>query len=280
MHGQRTSLKIGDRELPAPLWIIGPDVIESESFTLEIAHELRRLADERELSLVFKASYEKANRSSSSSYRGPGLEQGLRVLRKVKEETGLPVLSDFHGLEQLAPAADVLDVLQIPAFLCRQNALLEAAARTGRTINLKKGQFLSPWDIPARVRVLEEAGAHEILLTERGVSFGYERLVNDFRVVPITQETGAACIFDATHSVQTPGGASGASGGERPFIPVLARAAVAAGVDGLFFEVHPDPANALCDGPNSLPLDRLPELLDQLLPLVRVVRDLPDLPNL
>lgn len=280
MHGLRTQFEVGGTPLPAPLWIIGPDVIESESFTLEVAHRLREIADTYSLSLVFKASYEKANRSSFSSYRGPGIEEGLRILARVKEETGLPLLSDVHGPEQLQPAAEVLDILQIPAFLSRQNAMLEAAARTHCAINLKKGQFLSPWDIPARIEVLRQAGAQEIMLTERGVSFGYNRLVNDFRVVPLTQETGAACIFDATHSVQTPGGSSGSSGGERSFIPVLARAAIAAGVDGLFFEVHPKPEEALCDGPNSLPLDRLPEVLDQLLPLVNVVRELPDIPNL
>lgn len=274
MHLRKT-VTIRGQEIKAPVWIIGPDVIESDDFTRKIAAQLREIAERRNLSLIFKASFEKANRSSASSYRGPGLDAGLETLRRVKEETGLPILSDIHGIEQVAPAAEVLDVLQIPAFLCRQNALLEAAAATSCTINLKKGQFLAPWDIAARVRVLEEAGADETWVTERGVSFGYQRLVNDFRVVPEIHRTGAACIFDATHSVQTPGGLGSTSGGEREFIPVLARAAAAAGADGFFFEVHPNPDEALCDGPNSLPLDRLEELLNQLEPLTKLVRELP-----
>lgn len=273
----RTTFALPDRELTAPLFFIGPDVIESRELVLEVATRVRDIAESRGLSLVFKASYEKANRSSASSYRGPGIEEGLAVLQQVRETTGLPVMSDIHGLEQVEAAAQVLDVIQIPAFLSRQNALLEAVAATGRTVNLKKGQFLSPWDIPARVEVLRSAGAREILITERGVSFGYQRLINDFRVVPITHETGAGLIYDATHSVQTPGGAAGKSGGERPFIPVLARAAAAAGADGFFFEVHPNPEEALCDGPNSLPMNALESVLDQLTPITQVVRDLPEI---
>ncbi|MCA8962411.1 MAG: 3-deoxy-8-phosphooctulonate synthase [Planctomycetes bacterium] len=273
----RTTFQLPGRELRAPLYFIGPDVIESRDGTLEIADRLARIARARGLSLVFKASYEKANRSSADSYRGPGIDEGLSVLAEVKERFDLPVMSDVHGIEQVAAAARVLDVIQIPAFLSRQNALLEAVARCGRAVNLKKGQFLSPWDVPSRVDVLRSAGASEVLITERGVSFGYQRLINDFRVVPVTQATGAGLIFDATHSVQTPGGAAGHSGGERPFIPVLARAAAAAGADGFFFEVHPDPSRALCDGPNALPLDTLEPLLDQLEPLTRLVRELPDL---
>ncbi|MFN0060165.1 MAG: 3-deoxy-8-phosphooctulonate synthase [Planctomycetota bacterium] len=271
-----STFQVAGRRLPAPLWIIGPDVIETRESTLAVARELARVAQARGLSLVFKGSYEKANRSSARSYRGPGLAAGLDVLRAVKAETGLPVLSDVHGLEQLDAAAEVLDAIQIPAFLSRQNALLEAVAATGRAVNLKKGQFLSPWDIPARVAVLRDAGAREIWISERGVSFGYQRLINDFRVVPETHAAGAALIFDATHSVQTMGGAAGVSGGERPYIPVLARAAAAAGADGFFLEVHANPAEALCDGPNAVPLDRLESLLDQLLPIVALVRKLPD----
>ncbi|MEM7164970.1 MAG: 3-deoxy-8-phosphooctulonate synthase [Planctomycetota bacterium] len=271
----RKTVTIAGNQLPAPVWIIGPDVIENEDFARSVAAKLQQIAEQRDLSFIYKASFEKANRSSSSSFRGPGLESGLKTLQRIKDETGLPILSDIHGLEQINPAAEVLDVLQIPAFLCRQNALLEAAAATGRTINLKKGQFLAPWDIASRVAVLEEAGAKEVWVTERGVSFGYQRLVNDFRVVPEIHRTGAACIFDATHSVQTPGGLGATSGGEREFIPVLARAAAAAGADGFFFEVHPSPADALCDGPNSLPLDRLTDVLDQLEPITRLIRELP-----
>ncbi len=273
----RTSFSLPDRELTAPLFFIGPDVVESREFVLEVATRVQEIAEARGISVVFKASFEKANRSSASSYRGPGIEEGLSVLDEVRRTTGLPVMSDIHGLEQIDAAAQVLDVIQIPAFLSRQNALLEAVAATGRTVNLKKGQFLSPWDIPARVDVLRSAGAHEVLITERGVSFGYQRLINDFRVIPITHGTGAGLIFDATHSVQTPGGAAGKSGGERPFIPVLARAAAGAGADGFFFEVHPNPEDALCDGPNSLPLDSLEAVLDQITPITRVVRELPEL---
>lgn len=278
MKRLRDQLVVGEKSLPAPLWILGPDVIESEDFALEVAEELARIAADRKLSLVFKASYEKANRTSTHSFRGPGIESGLETLQRIKDRTGLPILSDVHSEQQLAAAAEVLDVIQIPAFLCRQNQLLETAAATGCTINLKKGQFLAPWDVAHRVKVLDEAGAREVWLTERGVSFGYQRLVNDFRVVPETRRTNAALIFDATHSVQTPSGGGDRSGGERHYIPVLARAAAAAGVDGFFFEVHPRPEEALCDGPNSLPLAQLESLLDQLLPLLECVRTLPDTP--
>ena len=266
------------RSLPAPLWIVGPDVIEDAGFTLEVAHTVAAVAKKRGLSLIFKASYEKANRSRADSFRGPGIDVGLEVLARVKEETGLPVTTDVHTEEQAERAAACVDVLQIPAFLCRQNALLEAAAGSGAVVNLKKGQFLAPSDIPQRVEVLRRAGAADVWITERGASFGYQRLVNDLRVLPEIQRTGAASIFDATHSVQTPGGGiGGSSGGERPMIPVLARAAVAAGFDGVFFEVHPEPERALCDGPNALPLDRLEPLLDQLEPIAKLVREIPDL---
>lgn len=273
-----TKLRVAGRELPTPLWIIGPDVIESETFALDVARELRSISERRGMSLIFKASYEKANRTSAASYRGPGREAGLRTLARVKEETGLLVTSDVHDEADVAAAAEVLDVIQIPAFLSRQNRLLERVAATGRTPNLKKGQFLSPWDISHRAEVLRSAGARDVWITERGVSFGYQRLVNDFRVVPLAHRANTALIFDATHSVQTPGGAGDRSGGEREFIPTLARAAIAAGVDGVFFEVHPEPERALCDGPNSLPLDQLESLLDQLEPLAQLIRRLPDTP--
>ena len=277
-RGGRGTIHAGDHALAAPLWIIGPDVIEDEGFTRDVAHTLADVAKRRGISLLFKASYEKANRSRHDSFRGPGIDVGLEVLARIKEETGLPVTTDIHTEEEAKRAAEVIDVLQIPAFLSRQNALLEAAASGGGTINLKKGQFLAPSDIPQRVDVLRHAGAREVWITERGVSFGYQRLVNDLRVLPAIHESGAVSIFDATHSVQTPGGGiGGSSGGERPMIPILARAAVAAGFDGVFFEVHPDPDRALCDGPNALPLDRLEGMLDQLIPLAELVRDLPAL---
>ncbi len=277
MEELRRHVTIAGRKLPAPIWIAGPDVIESEKLALEVATRLAEIARSHSLSLLFKASYEKANRTSARSFRGPGLEEGLAVLARVKRETGLPVTSDVHGIEQVAAAAEVLDVIQIPAFLSRQNALLERAAATRRTINLKKGQFLSPWEIAPRVEVLRQSGAAEVWITERGVSFGYQRLINDFRVVPLAHAAGAALIFDATHSVQLPAGSGTASGGERGFIPVLARAAAAAGADGFFLEVHPDPETALCDGENALPLARFPDLLAQLLPIVRTVREIPSL---
>ncbi len=278
LRGMRASFQIGGRHRPAPLWIVGPDVIEDEGFTLEVAHALAEVATRRGLSLLFKASYEKANRSRGDSFRGPGIDRGLEILARVRGETGLPVTSDVHTAEEARRSAEVLDVVQIPAFLSRQNALLEAAAEGGRTVNLKKGQFLAPSDVPQRVEVLRRAGAGDVWITERGVSFGYLRLVNDLRVLPAIRATGAAAIFDATHSVQSPGGGvDGSSGGERSMIPILARAAVAAGFDGFFFEVHPDPERALCDGPNALPLDRLEALFDQLEPLACVVREIPDL---
>ena len=277
MNSYRTQFSLAERSFDAPLWVLGPDVIEDEGFTLEVAHTIASLAAARNLSVIFKASYEKANRSSSSSFRGPGIDRGLEVLARVREETGLPVTTDVHTEEQARAAAEVVDVIQIPAFLCRQNSLLETAAGSQKVVNLKKGQFLSPWDVAARVKVLQDAGAADVWVTERGSSFGYHRLVNDFRAIPLTQQTGAALIFDATHSVQTPGGPEGVSGGERHFIPVLARAAAAAGADGFFLEVHPDPDQALCDGPNALPLNQLEQFLDHIIPITRCVRELPEL---
>ncbi|MGE4614833.1 MAG: 3-deoxy-8-phosphooctulonate synthase [Planctomycetota bacterium] len=277
MNSYRTQFSLAERSFDAPLWVLGPDVIEDEGFTLEVAHTIASLAAARNLSVIFKASFEKANRSSASSFRGPGIDRGLEVLARVREETGLPLTTDVHTEEQARAAAEVVDVIQIPAFLCRQNSLLETAASSQKVVNLKKGQFLSPWDVAARVKVLQDAGAADVWVTERGSSFGYHRLVNDFRAIPLTQQTGAALIFDATHSVQTPGGPEGVSGGERHFIPVLARAAAAAGADGFFLEVHPDPDQALCDGPNALPLNQLEQFLDHIIPITRCVRELPEL---
>ena len=244
--------------------ICGPCVIENEDITLLIARELAAISDRLDLSLIFKASFDKANRTSIKSYRGPGLEDGLAILEKVRDKSGLPIISDIHLPQQAEPAGRVLDVIQIPAFLCRQTDLLAAAARTGKPVNLKKGQFLAPLDMGQAVGKLREAGADTIWLTERGNSFGYHNLVVDMRGIPAMQSLGCPVVMDATHSVQQPGGLGNSSGGDRSMAPVLARAAVAAGADAVFMEVHPRPDEALCDGPNSLRLDRVEKLLKQL----------------
>jgi 2-dehydro-3-deoxyphosphooctonate aldolase (KDO 8-P synthase) len=257
-------VRIGNHQVggDAPLlWIAGPCVIESRDFTLRVADELRRLAEELRLPLVFKASYDKANRSSGKSFRGVGLDEGLKTLAAVKAATGLPVTTDVHEPAHAAPAAEVCDVLQIPAFLARQTDLLEAAGRTGRVVNVKKGQFMAPWDMKNVVAKLAEVGNRRVLLTERGTTFGYGLLVNDMRAVPWMQETGAPVIFDATHSVQTPGALGDRTGGDRRMVPTLARAAVAAGCNGVFVETHPDPDRAPSDGPNMIPLAELPTLI-------------------
>lgn len=253
--------------------IAGPCVIESLEHTLRTAEALRGIAARLRLGLVFKASYDKANRTSVNSFRGPGIDAGLKILARVKSETGLPVLSDVHDISQVAPAAEVLDVLQIPAFLSRQTDLLAAAGRTGRVINVKKGQFLAPWDMKNAVGKLESVGNSNILLTERGASFGYNNLVVDMRSLPIMRDTGCPVIFDATHSVQLPGGAGSASAGQRQFVGTLSRAAVGAGIDGLFWEVHEDPDRALCDGPNSLPLDQVEAQLRQVMAIDAIVKE-------
>ncbi|MFI5355292.1 MAG: 3-deoxy-8-phosphooctulonate synthase, partial [Desulfobaccales bacterium] len=240
---QITDFSIGDGNL---VLIAGPCVIESAAATLEIARALQDYARELDLPLIFKASFDKANRTSLKSYRGPGLEQGLEILARVKAEVGLPVLSDVHQVSEVEPAARVLDVLQIPAFLCRQTDLVVAAARTGKVVNIKKGQFLAPWDMQPVIEKVRAAGNDRIILTERGASFGYNNLVVDFRSLPLMRGLGCPVVLDVTHSVQLPGGQGACSGGQREFIPHLARAAVAVGVDGLFMEVHPDPAQALC----------------------------------
>ena len=243
------------------LWICGPCVIESHDLTLSIADALKGYSDRYGLPLVFKASFDKANRSSGKSFRGPGLQEGLKTLDAVKRATGLPVTTDIHECAQAAPAAEVCDILQVPAFLARQTDLLEACGRTGRVVNVKKGQFMAPWDMKNVVAKLSEFGAHNALLTERGSTFGYGMLVNDMRAVPWMQETGAPVIFDGTHSVQRPGALGDRTGGDRKMVPVLTRAAVAAGCDGVFLETHPNPDEARSDGPNMLPLDALPELI-------------------
>ena len=267
---QIADFSIGDGNL---VLIAGPCVIESAAATLEIAHALKAYAGELGLPLIFKASYDKANRTSLSSYRGPGLEQGLEILARVKAKVGLPVLSDVHQVADVAPAATVLDVLQIPAFLCRQTDLVVAAARTGKVVNIKKGQFLAPWDMQAVVEKVRAAGNDRIILTERGASFGYNNLVVDFRSLPLMRDLGCPVVLDVTHSVQLPGGQGTCSGGQKEFIAPLARAAVAVGVDGLFMEVHPDPAKALCDGPNSLPLNQVPALWRELKALHEFCRE-------
>ncbi len=257
------------------LIIAGPCVIEDAGLVLETAAELKRITTDLKLSFIFKASYDKANRSSGASFRGPGLKEGLAVLTKVKETVGVPVLSDVHTSEEATAAGKVLDVLQIPAFLCRQTDLLLAAARTGRVVNVKKGQFLAPWDMANIVQKIETTGNYRLLLTERGASFGYNNLVTDFRALPIMRRLGYPVIFDATHSVQLPGGAGTKSSGQREFIAPLARAAVAAGCEGLFMEVHPDPDNALSDGPNMVPLAQVRALLAQIVQIAAAVGPIP-----
>jgi 2-dehydro-3-deoxyphosphooctonate aldolase (KDO 8-P synthase) len=254
-------------------WILGPCVIESHDLTLRIAETLAGLADRLKLQVVFKASFDKANRSSGKSYRGPGLREGLKTLAAVKRQTGLALTTDVHEPAQAAAIAEVCDLLQVPAFLARQTDLLEAVGKTGAAVNVKKGQFMAPWDMRHVVAKLSELGNRRLLLTERGTTFGYGQLVNDMRAIPWMQDLGCPVIFDATHSVQMPGAGGpttalpttapkSSSGGDRRMVPYLARAAVAAGCDGVFLETHPRPEEALSDGPNMVPLDQLPALVE------------------
>jgi 2-dehydro-3-deoxyphosphooctonate aldolase (KDO 8-P synthase) len=252
--------------------IAGPCVIESEAHALRMAARLAKIAASAKVPLIFKASYDKANRSSLHSFRGPGLQAGLAVLRKIKERLGVPVLSDVHEPAQAAAAAEVCDVLQVPAMLSRQTDLLLAAGRTGRAVNIKKGQFLSPWDVGNAVEKVRSTGNRNVMITERGTSFGYHNLVVDVRAFPILARTGCPVIFDVTHSVQLPGGQGNASGGQPEFIEPLARAGCAAGVDGIFLEVHDRPSRARSDGSNALPLDQLPALLEKLSAIAKLVR--------
>ena len=264
------NVKIGaNRQL---VLIAGPCVIENEAATLRHAERLLTICNAVSIPLIFKASYDKANRTSINAFRGPGLKKGLVILRKVKDSLGLPVLSDIHSIEQITPAAEVLDIMQIPAFLCRQTDLLVAAAKSGRIINVKKGQFLSPWDMKNVAGKISASGNENIILTERGASFGYNNLVVDMRSFPVMRGTGYPVVFDATHSVQLPGGKGESSGGQREFVEYLSRAAVATGIDGIFMEVHEDPDKALCDGPNSIPLAELPALLKTLKALDSVIK--------
>jgi 2-dehydro-3-deoxyphosphooctonate aldolase (KDO 8-P synthase) len=256
-----------------PLALIGgPCAIESEPFMLDVATRLRDIAAKAGVPFIFKSSYDKANRTSIHSYRGPGLQEGLEILQKIKDSVGVPVLSDVHEVEEVELAAKVLDVLQIPAFLCRQTDLVVAAARTGKPVNVKKGQFLAPWDTQNIVEKVRSIGNEQVLLTERGASFGYNNLVADMRSLVVMRSFGVPVVFDATHSVQLPGGAGTASAGQREFVPYLARAAVATGCDALFMEIHPDPDHAPSDGPNMLRLEDLPALLAQVIQIDRIVR--------
>ena len=255
------------------LLIAGPCVLESAGLAREIAEALQEIASRLAISFVFKSSFDKANRTSLDSYRGPGLEEGLRILADIRQDYGVPVISDIHETEQVQMVSPVLDVLQIPAFLCRQTDLLVATARSGKAINLKKGQFVSPWDMANAVNKIRQSGSKNLMLCERGFALGYNNLVVDMRSLPVMRSLGCPVIFDATHSVQLPGGAGASSGGQREFIPPLARAAVAAGIDGIFMEVHPEPQKALCDGPNAMPLDGVESLLKTLLRIHSVVSE-------
>lgn len=244
-----------------PLIIAGPCVIENEDVTFHTAAELKKICSSAGLPFVFKSSYDKANRTSLSSYRGPGSEKGLRTLSDVRSKFGVPVISDVHSIEEVKAASEILDAFQIPAFLCRQTDLILAASRSGKPVNIKKGQFLAPWDVKNIIEKFTSTGNHNLFITERGASFGYNNLVVDFRSFPIMRSFGYPVLFDVTHSLQLPGGKGDRSGGEREFAGPLARAAVAAGVDGLFMEVHPEPEKALCDGPNMIRLSEVGPLL-------------------
>ena len=256
-----------------PLFLIaGPDTLESEQLCLDVAGKLKEHTAKLAMPYIFKGSFDKANRTSGKSYRGPGMEEGLKILQKVKQKIGVPVLTDVHEDTPLKEVAAVVDVIQTPAFLCRQTNFIRAAASQGKPVNIKKGQFLSPWEMKQVVEKATSTGNKQILVCERGFSFGYNNLVVDMRGLAIMRETGCPVVFDATHSVQLPGGQGTASGGAREHISVLARAAVGAGVSGVFMETHPDPDNALCDGPNSWHLHLMPELLDTLAELDRLVK--------
>jgi len=271
-------MKLASFEVGAdrPFFLIaGPCVIESESLVIEVAGRLRDITETLGIPFIFKASFDKANRSSRSSFRGPGLEKGLEALSRVRKQIGVPVLTDVHEDTPLAEVAEVVDVLQTPAFLCRQTNFIVAACSQGKPVNIKKGQFLSPWEMQNVVDKARSTGNAQIMVCERGFSFGYNNLVSDMRSLAVMRATGCPVVFDATHSVQLPGGQGDASGGQREFVPVLARAAVAAGVAGLFMETHPDPAKALSDGPNAWPLDRMGSLLTTLVELDLAVKKKP-----
>ena len=270
------SVRIGDWAFgkePGFLLIAGPCVIESEPHAMRVADSLKNVAQKAGVPFVFKASYDKANRSSFRSFRGPGLKEGLRILSRIRRDIGVKVLSDVHAVEEVTAVAEVLDVIQTPAYLCRQTDLLLAVGRAGKAVNVKKGQFLAPWDMRYVIEKVRSTGNENILITERGSCFGYNQLVNDMRALRIMRGFGFPVLFDASHSVQLPGGSGHASGGQREFILPLARAAAAVGVDGVFLEVHDQPETAPCDGPNSFPLEQVPEFLDQVLRIQEMVKD-------
>lgn len=256
------------------LWILGPCVIESRDLVLSVADHLASMASRMKIQVVFKSSFDKANRSSGKTFRGPGIQEGMRILEEVRQKTGLPVLTDIHETAQAQPAAEVCEVLQIPAFLARQTDLLFAAGKTGRVINVKKGQFMAPWDMKNVVSKLAEVDNQRVILTERGSTFGYGNLVTDMRSIPLMQDLGAPVVFDATHAVQMPGAGGDRSSGDRRMVPYLAKAAVAAGCNGLFLETHPDPENALSDGPNMIALSNLSKLIETCM-RIRQAIDLP-----
>jgi 2-dehydro-3-deoxyphosphooctonate aldolase (KDO 8-P synthase) len=262
--------------LDRPFFLIaGPCVVEGEGLVLDIAGRMQEITRSLGIPYIFKASYDKANRSSKASFRGPGIEEGLRILSEVKRQLGLPVLTDVHEDTPMAEVAAVVDVLQTPAFLCRQTNFIVSAASQGKPVNIKKGQFLSPWEMKNVIDKARSTGNQQVMACERGFSFGYNNLVSDMRSLAVMRDTGAPVVFDATHSVQLPGGQGSASGGQREFVPVLARAAIAAGVSGVFMETHPDPAKALSDGPNAWPLDRMRALLEVMQEIDQAVKRRP-----
>ncbi len=269
---QLGNVKIGHK-LPLML-IAGPCVIESEKAALGAAEKLKKITEDLGIALVYKSSYDKANRSSLKSFRGVGIKRGLDILKKVRRKFDVPVISDVHSEVEMPAAGEVLDIIQIPAFLCRQTDILTAAARTGRVVNIKKGQFMAPWDMVHVIEKLQKSGADKLMVTERGTSFGYNNLVTDFRSLQIMAEQGLPVIFDATHSVQLPGAQGKSSGGERKFVPLLCRAAVAVGVAGIFLEVHTDPDKAPCDGPNMLKIKDMPKLLADLCAIDKIAKNL------
>ena len=260
-HFQIRDIEVGTGH---PFFILGPCALENEDFAWRMARAVKEIAERVDVPFFFKASYDKANRTSVDSFRGPGVEEGCRILGEISKKLGIPVTTDIHTPEETRIAAEHIDLLQIPAFLCRQTDLLGAAASSGRPVNVKKGQFLAPWDIDPIIGKLRHFGCQEFLITERGTTFGYNNLVADMRSLPWIREQGVPVIFDATHSVQRPGGLGGTTGGDGALAPVLARCAIAAGIDGLFMEVHENPENALSDGPNQIPLDQLESVLTQL----------------
>ncbi len=271
-------MKLCDFEvgLDQPIFLIaGPCVIESEAMAMETSSKLKEITERLGINFIYKSSYDKANRSSGDSFRGPGIEEGLRILQKVKDEVGVPILTDVHENTPIDEVSDIVDVLQTPAFLCRQTDFILRIANSGKAVNIKKGQFLAPWDMKHVVDKARSTGNQQIMVCERGASFGYNNLVSDMRSLAVMRETQCPVVFDATHSVQLPGGQGASSGGQREHVPVLARAAVAAGVSGVFMETHPDPSKALSDGPNAWPLDKMESLLGTMLELDRIVKAKP-----